>query len=103
MLNGQDLELDILVDLNGHTRGGRARLLALDLAPVVLHYQGFPDSMGMPSVRCPLSRLALSRLILSQPLTMPAHRSGERRARLLAPHSPCSGSCVHSPFTEPLT
>ena len=76
------LKLDVLVDLNGHTRGGRymsahvppsmpvyasfvcplrlpltclfscgswcysLRLLALRLAPVQLHYQGFPATMG---------------------------------------------------------
>ena len=39
-------DLDIAVDLNGHTQGARTRLFALGLAPVQVHYLGFPGGMG---------------------------------------------------------
>ena len=47
----QSLSLHLLVDLNGHTRGGRPRLLALQLAPSIVQFQGFADTMGMESVK----------------------------------------------------
>ncbi|EKX35090.1 hypothetical protein GUITHDRAFT_166087 [Guillardia theta CCMP2712] len=47
----QQLRLDLVIELGGHTRGSRFRLLALDLAPVVMHFQGFADTMGSDSVR----------------------------------------------------
>jgi len=40
--------IDILVDVNGHTRDGRAALLARRPAPVIVNWLGFPGSMGTP-------------------------------------------------------
>lgn len=40
--------IDILVDLNGHTRGARTRLLARRPAPVIVNWLGYPGSMGSP-------------------------------------------------------
>jgi predicted O-linked N-acetylglucosamine transferase (SPINDLY family) len=38
--------IDILVDVNGHTRGARTRLLARRPAPVIVNWLGYPGSMG---------------------------------------------------------
>jgi predicted O-linked N-acetylglucosamine transferase (SPINDLY family) len=40
------LQLDIAVDLNGHTMGARPVVLATRVAPIQMAYLGFPASMG---------------------------------------------------------
>ncbi len=40
--------IDILVDVNGHTRCARTRLLARRPAPVIVNWLGYPGSMGSP-------------------------------------------------------
>ncbi len=40
--------IQILVDVNGYTREGRAKLVALRPAPVIVNWLGFPGSMGSP-------------------------------------------------------
>lgn len=42
----RELEVDILVDLKGHTRGGRPEILAFRPAPVQVNYLGYPGTMG---------------------------------------------------------
>ena len=42
----RELEVDIAVDLMGHTRYGRMGILALRAAPVQVNYLGFPATMG---------------------------------------------------------
>ncbi len=42
----RDLEIDILVDLNGHTTGGRTDILVRRPAPVQVNYFGYPSTMG---------------------------------------------------------
>lgn len=42
-------EIDILVDLAGHTRGARTPILAHRAAPIQVNYLGFPGTMGAPS------------------------------------------------------
>jgi protein O-GlcNAc transferase len=41
-----DLEVDIAVDLNGHTHGARAGILARRPAPIQVSYLGYPGTMG---------------------------------------------------------
>jgi len=39
-------EVDILVDLNGYTIGGRLEIAAMRPAPLQLHYMGYPGTVG---------------------------------------------------------
>lgn len=41
-----DAQIDILVDLNGHTIGARPGVLARRAAPVQVNYQGYPGTTG---------------------------------------------------------
>ncbi len=47
--------VDILVDLGGHTAGGRPRLLALKPAPLQVSWLGYPDTTGLEEVDYRLS------------------------------------------------
>jgi predicted O-linked N-acetylglucosamine transferase (SPINDLY family) len=42
----RQLEIDIAIDLNGHTADGRTGIFAARAAPIQLNYMGFPGSMG---------------------------------------------------------
>ena len=42
----RELEIDIAIDLNGHTRGGRLGILAYRPAPIQVNYLGFAASVG---------------------------------------------------------
>ena len=46
----RELEVDIAVDLMGHSGGQRTEILARGVAPVQVNYLGYPGSMGMPQV-----------------------------------------------------
>jgi predicted O-linked N-acetylglucosamine transferase (SPINDLY family) len=39
-------EIDILIDLNGHTRGARTEIMAMRPAPIQVNYLGYAGSMG---------------------------------------------------------
>jgi protein O-GlcNAc transferase len=41
-----DAGIDVLIDLNGHTKGSRIGLAALRPAPVIVNYLGYPGTMG---------------------------------------------------------
>jgi predicted O-linked N-acetylglucosamine transferase (SPINDLY family) len=40
--------VDILVDVNGHTRDGRSNLFALRPAPILVNWLGYPGTVGTP-------------------------------------------------------
>ncbi|MBF0612059.1 MAG: glycosyl transferase [Magnetococcales bacterium] len=41
-------EIDILVDLNGHTHGSRLNMLSMRPAPIVVNWLGYPGTAGSP-------------------------------------------------------
>ncbi len=43
-----DDRVDIMVDLNGYTKGARLRVLSLRPAPITANWFGFPGTMGSP-------------------------------------------------------
>lgn len=46
----RSLEIDVVVDLNGHTMGSRTGALAFRPAPAAVSYLGFPGTLGAPCV-----------------------------------------------------
>lgn len=40
--------IDILIDINGHTRDARTRLLSRRPAPIIVNWLGYPGTMGSP-------------------------------------------------------
>jgi protein O-GlcNAc transferase len=46
----RSLEIDIAVDLKGHTAGARSGILARRAAPLQVSYLGYPGSMGLPQI-----------------------------------------------------
>lgn len=42
----RDLQIDIAIDLTGHTQHARTELFAARLAPIQINYLGFPSTMG---------------------------------------------------------
>lgn len=46
----REMEIDILVDLKGHTRGARTEIMAYRPAPVQVNYLGYPGTMGAPYI-----------------------------------------------------
>lgn len=44
----EELGIDILVDINGHTKDARTKMLAMRPAPVIINWLGYPGTMGSP-------------------------------------------------------
>jgi predicted O-linked N-acetylglucosamine transferase (SPINDLY family) len=43
-------EIDVLIDLKGHTRGARLEILAYRPARVQMHWMGYPGTLGCPFI-----------------------------------------------------
>lgn len=43
--------IEMLFDINGYTGGSFSALFVQDLCPAVVHYLGFPNTVGMPGLR----------------------------------------------------
>src|SRR5262249_5459362 len=46
----RDLEIDIIVDLNGYTAGRRTEILARRPAPIQVNYLGYPGTLALPFI-----------------------------------------------------
>ena len=46
----RNLQIDIAVDLKGHTQGSRPGILSFRPAPVAVNYLGYPGTMGAPFI-----------------------------------------------------
>ncbi|MBP2316271.1 O-linked N-acetylglucosamine transferase [Azospirillum soli] len=84
--------IQILVDVNGYTRDGRTKLLALRPAPVIVNWLGFPGTMGSPYhhyiiaddwIIPPGDEIYYSEKVLRLPCYQPNDRQ-----RVVAPQSP---------------
>ena len=42
--------IDILIDLSGHTQGGRPDVMSNRVAPIQINYLGYPATSGMPTI-----------------------------------------------------
>ena len=45
-----DLDIDIIIDLSGHTKGSRMGLLGLKPAPVIITWLGYPNTTGLETI-----------------------------------------------------
>lgn len=84
--------IQILVDVNGYTRDGRTKLLALRPAPVIVNWLGFPGSMASPYhhyiiaddwIIPPESEIYYSEKVARLPCYQPNDRK-----RIVAPETP---------------
>lgn len=60
----RELDLDILIDLNGHTGDARTGILAQRPAPVQVNYLGYPGSIGAPYI----DWIIADRMVIPEPL-----------------------------------
>ena len=44
------LNIDILIDLSGHTKGGRPDIFSQRVAPIQITYLGYPSTTGIPEI-----------------------------------------------------
>lgn len=82
--------IDILVDLSGHTAGGRLSVFARRVAPVQVSWLGYPNTTGLFTMDYKLT----DRLVDPEGLT--DHLYTERLVRL-----PVSFLCYQAPFGAP--
>ena len=89
----RELEIDIAIDLNGHTADGRTGIFAARAAPIQLNHLGFPGSMGAeyidymightPSPDEDLQELAINRQFITEKIAyVPSSFTYDRRRQL---------------------
>ncbi len=85
----RDDEVDILVDLNGHTKDARTAVFARRPAPVAVNWFGFPSTMGS----------AFHHYIIADPITVPprAERFFSETVKRLPCYQPNDRKRVVSP------
>jgi predicted O-linked N-acetylglucosamine transferase (SPINDLY family) len=89
----RELEIDIAIDLNGHTEDGRTGIFAARAAPIQLNHLGFPGSMGaeyidymighIPSPDEDLEELASTRRFITEKIAyVPSSFTYDRQRQL---------------------
>ena len=89
----RELEIDIAIDLNGHTADGRPGIFAARAAPIQLNHLGFPGSMGAeyidymifptPSPDEDLQELAINRQFITEKIAyVPSSFTYDRQRQL---------------------
>lgn len=104
--------IDILVDLNGHTKDARTPLLAYNPAPIIVNWLGFPGSMGSafhhyliadPFIIPPEAELYYSEKVVRLPCYQPVDRqrlvsdAPQRRADAGLPEEAMVFCCFNEP------
>ena len=86
------MEIDIAIDLSGHTEGTRLEVLAHRPCPVQATYLGFPGTLGLPFID----------YLITDPVTVPPEMQRHYREKILyLPHCylPRDDSVIPSPIT----
>ena len=86
------MEIDIAIDLSGHTEGTRLDVLSHRPAPVQMTYLGFPGTLGLPFID----------YLIADPVTIPPELQKHYAEKILyLPHCylPRDTSVVPSPIT----
>ena len=86
------MEIDVLIDLSGHTEGTRLDILAHRPAPAQVTYLGFPGTLGLPYID----------YLISDPRIIPdelEQHYGEKILKLPHCYLPRDDSVVPSPET----
>jgi len=84
--------IDVLVDVNGHTRDGRSNLFALRPAPIIVNWLGYPGTMGTPYHHYIIADdwiipEAFEHYYTEKVLRLPCYQPNDRK-RLVAPNRP---------------
>lgn len=86
--------IHIAVDLKGHTANGRMGIFARRVAPLQMHYLGYPGTLGMPGA---IDYLLADRIVVPPPLCvhysekiieLPGSYQANDRQRLIGPRIP---------------
>lgn len=87
-------ELDIAIDLNGHTQGARSMAFATRLAPVQIAWLGYPGTMGAPYI---------DYILADDTVIPPTHRRFYTEKVLSLPHCFQPNDSKRAISTEPMT
>jgi len=84
--------VDILVDVNGHTRDGRSNLFALRPAPILVNWLGYPGTVGTPYHHYIIADdyiipEGFEHYYTEKVLRLPCYQPNDRK-RVVAPHRP---------------
>ncbi|SNS49084.1 Predicted O-linked N-acetylglucosamine transferase, SPINDLY family [Azospirillum sp. RU38E] len=88
----REKQIDILIDINGHTKDGRTRMLARRPAPVIVNWLGYAGTMGTPYHQYIIADdtiipPALEKYCSEKVVRLPCYQPNDRR-RVIDPKTP---------------
>ena len=87
----REQEIDILIDLNGHTRNARTELFARRPAPIQVNYLGYPGTMGADYID----------YIIADPILVPAAAQADYAEKIVyLPHSYMPHDAASRPISD---